>query len=283
MVLNLNKWYLDITSDCCIGFYYVMTVSVAGVRFGASAIYHFSGELTSKSFKLGRTRNSSTNNLLLNNAELNRSSEAVSLRIMHPSCRIDGTWNLDTEPIRRLEGPLYAAGDFQCDWSVAAPFSQVSLRFSDGRNSHDIEGTGYIDHVTMTIPLWTMPFRRLYWGRLHGDHSWIVLLSLETPDGHIGLFADPFSSEKLVSVETSLNTDGTIRSFSWDAGRSQRKVRAQSVRALEDQQVLRRGILGKALPNPWIALGGVDRKYEVLSEYSGASYRGIMEEVVWND
>jgi hypothetical protein len=62
-----------------------------------------------------------------------------------------------------------------------------------------VRGCGYAEWLTMTLPPWRIPFRRLRWGRFHGaEHSlvwidlrggcsrtWVFADGIERPDGEV--------------------------------------------------------------------------------------------------
>ena len=282
MVLYLKKWYFDVISEDNLGYYFIAVLSLGGVRFGASAIYHFNRSSITKSFKFGRLRKASDGELLLSNAGMEGLTEKIDLFIEHSSCGIRGQWDAIADPVIPQNKPIYEDKGFRCEWEIPMPFAAVAIEFHDGESTRALKGTGYVDQVKMSIPLWYMPLEKLYWGRLHRKDSWIVLFALDTLKGEIAFSIDPCKVETNVTVETDCNSDNRIEAFCWKVGLERQEIQAETVRALENQEILRRGVLARILPKRWLEISGTDSKYEIRSLIMGDEYHGIMEEVIWN-
>jgi hypothetical protein len=80
-----------------------------------------------------------------------------------------GKWITITQPIKRhlLESE---AGNIE--WNCPQPNAKAEIVVDNSR----IEGSGYVDHVIMTIPPWQLPFEQLRWGRFHANDDSIVWL-----------------------------------------------------------------------------------------------------------
>jgi hypothetical protein len=77
------------------------------------------------------------------------------------------TWESAAEPIAET---LLETDDGRIIWLCTQPKAQASITSSGLRFS----GWGYTECIDITIPVWKLPFRTLYWGRCHTDHHCLV-------------------------------------------------------------------------------------------------------------
>jgi hypothetical protein len=81
-----------------------------------------------------------------------------------------GVWNAVCNPIERT---LYRSPQGDIDWHCLMPKAQGRVELPHLA----IEGWGYVERLDITLPVWTLPFRRLLWGRAHSaSHclTWIA-------------------------------------------------------------------------------------------------------------
>lgn len=81
-----------------------------------------------------------------------------------------GKWTPITHPIERT---LVESEAGYIEWNCLQPNATAEIAVENNR----IEGRGYVDHVTMTIPPWQLPFDQLLWGRFHANSDSIVWLA----------------------------------------------------------------------------------------------------------
>jgi hypothetical protein len=81
-----------------------------------------------------------------------------------------GTWEASAQPVKRT---LLDSADGGIEWNCLHPRADAEITFGQGRK---LAGLGYVEHLTMTIPPWRLPFEELRWGRfLSGEDAlvWI--------------------------------------------------------------------------------------------------------------
>lgn len=83
-----------------------------------------------------------------------------------------GKWISITRPIERT---LVESEAGNIEWNCLQPNAKAEMVADNIR----IEGSGYVDHVTMTIPPWQLPFDQLRWGRFHGNGDSIVWIDCQ--------------------------------------------------------------------------------------------------------
>lgn len=82
---------------------------------------------------------------------------------------VTGKWIPITQPIKRT---LVESEAGNIEWNCLQPNAKAEITVDNYR----IEGSGYVDHVTMTIPPWQLPFDQLRWGRFHANNDSLVWL-----------------------------------------------------------------------------------------------------------
>jgi hypothetical protein len=155
------------------------------------------------------------------------------------------------------------------DWCCFAPRAKVV--FHEGAAA--IEGTGYAELLTMTIPPWSLPWESLRWGRAHVGERTLVWLELEGQGRRESrLFADD-ETPKLIQVD---------RERVLGAGGEEL--------LLEDHRLIRQGTLGKnvlaLLPDaatlfPGRLIGMTETKWLSRARIAGADGFAIHELVRW--
>lgn len=154
----LSKWYMDCVSEdggAFIGY-------AATLRWGRLSL-NYSSVLRHEAHET-----TVTNSTL---QEFTAPDVAGSL-IKWSSARLDcaGTWEADALPVRRT---LLDSADGRIEWNCLHPRADAEVTFGQGRK---LAGLGYVEHLTMTIPPWRLPFEELRWGRfLSGEDAlvWI--------------------------------------------------------------------------------------------------------------
>jgi len=97
------------------------------------------------------------------------------LKIMQPTLEIEGCWRALRTPIRRtvFQNPLGTV-----DWHCIQPMSQVELHFCGER----IDGLGYAECLTISLPPWRLPLTQLNWGRYLSPEHALVWIDWQGPE-----------------------------------------------------------------------------------------------------
>jgi hypothetical protein len=285
----LEKWYLDLTTPEATGFFYIMRVSLGPLRFGVTGINTFRGRKTHQSFRVSRIRHSGLHVLDLGHARLSLRHREAELRIRHGRTQVRGHWQAPAPGPPRPRRPLYQNACGRCDWKVWLPKADVRLSFASRGEAEKVErGTGYVDFVRSSFPAWDVPFRRLYWGRMHSRDSWGVFLALKTSDSWVSCYLDPRTVDTEVEVRLTRDSSGAAQHMDWTLGREgdTAPFRGSITQVLESQAVLNRGRLMNLLPKRILgklSSAARDEKYAVTSVARSQEFWGIMEEVRWNE
>ena len=153
----LSKWYFDCVSD------------------DGEAFIGYAAEMRWRTFSIDYTST-------LHYRRNQKDRAATSLRKIVPPRVEDsylqwnsshlgviGKWTPITQPIERT---LVESEAGNIEWKCLQPNAKAEVAVDDIR----IEGSGYVDHVIMTIPPWQLPFDQLRWGRFHANGDSIVWL-----------------------------------------------------------------------------------------------------------
>lgn len=70
-----------------------------------------------------------------------------------------GQWSCLGESQRNL---LFDSDAGSLDWKCVAPRAGAEVRLGEGAT---LRGWGYVEHLTLTLPPWQLPIKRLRWGR----------------------------------------------------------------------------------------------------------------------
>jgi hypothetical protein len=143
----LSKWYLDCVSED------------GGAFIGYAAALKWGRLSLNYSSVLRRVPNGAavTNTTLQEFA----APEVAGPLVKWSSPRLDaaGTWEANALPVRRT---LLDSADGKIEWDCLHPRADAEVIFGRGRK---LAGLGYVEHLTMTIPPWRLPFEELRWGR----------------------------------------------------------------------------------------------------------------------
>lgn len=122
-----------------------------------------------------------------------------------------------------ISARLLERSDGALDWCAEAPRARVRLTI--GREV--VEGLGYAERLTMTLPPWTLPLTTLRWGRWLTPHhaaTWIVWLGdhplnlvwldgVAVPDATVGNDGVDFGDDRRLALEDGVTiTDATVGS-----------------------------------------------------------------------
>ncbi len=168
-MFTLAKWYLDVVADDgTVAVAYSARLSFAGVVLTyASTLVSCAGTPAQEDSAFG-----GADALRLENMGLE--ADAV-LTWHHPALSVRGSW-------RRLgpaiEQRLLRSSGGDISWRCEMPRACVELD-AGGRR---ITGSGYAEHLTLTLPPWRLPFNYLRWGRFVSRTGSVIWIAWEGAD-----------------------------------------------------------------------------------------------------
>ncbi|MEI6140778.1 MAG: hypothetical protein WCP85_16025 [Mariniphaga sp.] len=85
---------------------------------------------------------------------------------------ISGTW----EPLaENIQARIFESDEGFLDWECFQPASNVKLKVLD----KVLEGKGYAEKLTLTVPPWKVPMDELRWGHFNSDENNMVWIELK--------------------------------------------------------------------------------------------------------
>lgn len=151
----LSKWYLDcVTGDGSAFIGYAASLSWKGLTLSYSSALRY---------RPGEGVRTDTTLEEFSTPEV----AGQTIRWSSPRLRVEGTWEADARPLRRtlLESD---AGDIE--WDCLHPRARASIRGGGAR----LEGLGYVERLSMSLPPWRLPFEELRWGRFLSEEDSLV-------------------------------------------------------------------------------------------------------------
>jgi len=112
----------------------------------------------------------------------------------------DGATGLWTAAADSIGATLFQSELGEIRWQCLMPKARSEVHLSD----RSIHGWGYVERIDMTVPVWSLPFERLYWGRCHTANHYLVWIqtsgaSSQSLAWHNGrLLADLVISDTLI-------------------------------------------------------------------------------------
>jgi hypothetical protein len=181
----LSKWYLDCVTDegAAVALYWAsLRWGIAHLHYGAALVRLPSGHQAARYTLRPGTE------------PVNRGHE------LEWSCRrldAHGTWTPRAQPVARtlLETP---GGSVR--WNCASPRADAVVHLG----GETLRGTGYVEHLTMTLPPWRLPFHALRWGRFHAPGWTIVWIDWRGNVARTWVFANGVERRDATVGTTSL-------------------------------------------------------------------------------
>jgi hypothetical protein len=151
---RLTKWYFDCVADGGdTAIVYCARTRWHGLALDYSSVLtNWDGKTSCRS-SLRRFREPTADGL------------ALSLKL--PALGLDGTWQGLAPAVQRR---LFASPAGDVEWNCLQPRSQVAMQI-DGR---PLEGIGYAECLTLTLPPWKLPMRELRWGHFASQQHSVV-------------------------------------------------------------------------------------------------------------
>jgi hypothetical protein len=148
-----------------------------------------------------------------------------------PAWNTAGRWIKTGPSIRET---LFESPAGSVEWNCVAPWSSAEVRIGE---ANTYRGTGYVEHLRLTIPPWRLPIRELRWGRFVNASDALVWIDWRGPYNKQVIYHNG------LAVSARMIGD---RGIAFDPG--------GAVLSLDTSTVLREGALGatalSVLPNP---------------------------------
>jgi hypothetical protein len=160
----LSKWYLDCVAengDTFIGYH-------ATMKWKALS-FHYSSFLTHTEDARTRTQTAfkKSSPPKVNDSVIEWVSEPLKIR---------GKWNSAGRAIQRQ---LIETEEGIVTWSCLMPRADAEISLG---NSRYLPGTGYVEHLSLTLKPWLLPIHELRWGRFHSEHDTLIWIDWRGPN-----------------------------------------------------------------------------------------------------
>ena len=154
-MFELSKWYFDCVSaagDVAILYQARLRCGPIRLAYGA-ALYKPATGVTSHCTTLRP------------DGKVLSTDGAIALRC--PRLSINGSWS---QLAPGFETMLLNGPQGHIHWQCVCPRAYADLSLGP----HRVRGTGYVEHLTMTIKPWQLPFNELRWGRMVGRDDSLI-------------------------------------------------------------------------------------------------------------
>jgi hypothetical protein len=148
-MFRLAKWYLDLVAEDGTA----LITYAASLRWGAIRLQYASTILS-------RTGTAPIERSQFTRVQLPDDTDDV-LHVSLPGLGLTGEWCRTAAPI---QATLLADASGVVQWDCLLPSGRVAVEL----NGESLTGAGYAERLTLTCPPWSLPFRRLRWGRYVG-------------------------------------------------------------------------------------------------------------------
>lgn len=155
---GLKKWYLDAADDkgnLYIGYW-------IGLQWKSTTLYGYQH--------------------LWHTPQNGIQSKGAFGRHLQPKCENDRvSWNSDqvrgtwTSKATDIEKVLLATDHGSIHWHCIQPKAKATISLPDVA----IQGWGYVECIDITIPIWRLPLKVLYWGRCHTQTHYLTWIHWE--------------------------------------------------------------------------------------------------------
>jgi len=146
-MFSLSKWYLDCvgeSGDAAILYRASLRWGVLRLQYGAALVGPSTGKPTHR-----YTLRPESEPIAAADGTINWSCERLGAR---------GTWTRRASPIKRT---LLNGDQGGIDWHCLCPRADAVVQIGE----HVVRGSGYVEHLTMTLKPWQLPLDELRWGR----------------------------------------------------------------------------------------------------------------------
>jgi len=95
-------------------------------------------------------------------------------RLVWKPQNLNATWD---SAAARLDQQLLKSEKGEIKWQCIQPKAKVNIELP----RISFSGWGYTECIEITIPVWKLPFKTLYWGRAHSENHYLVWIKWESP------------------------------------------------------------------------------------------------------
>lgn len=223
-MFRLAKWYLDLVAEDGTA----LITYAASLRWGAIRLQYASTFL-SRPGTAPIERSQYTRVQLPDDT-----GDVVHLSL--PGLGLTGEWHRTAAPIRAT---LLAEASGAVQWDCLLPGAQASVEL----NGEALTGAGYAERLTLTCPPWSLPFRRLRWGRFAGATHALVWIDWDHDPARRWVWLDGQPQAEAVPT-----VEGVTRLH--DAG-GEASIRLTPERVLCERRAL------QVIAHRWPALGAL--------------------------
>jgi len=121
---------------------------------------------------------------------------------------VAGTWLRQASGIERT---LIEDSQGSVEWRCVTPRARATVRIG----SSTLHGTGYVEHLTMTVKPWRLPFNELRWGRFISPSHVLVWIDWRGSMHRTWVFANEVErrSARIAQNSVELPGDGLVLAF----------------------------------------------------------------------
>ena len=185
---SLAKWYMDCVSDAGeAAIVYSARVRWRGIRLAYCNLIWSDGA-------------SGKSAVSMHGATIHREEQQIV--VASPQLGLQGQWTARAAPVERT---VYAGKSGSVVWNCVQPAASVSLVIGEKQ----LQGAGYAECLTLTLPPWQLPLRHLKWGRFVSDRDALTWIDWKGP------YALRLAVHNGVSDENASISDTKI---AWDGG-----------------------------------------------------------------
>lgn len=157
-MLSLTKWYLDVVTVRGTA----LIAYAASLRWGAVHV-GFASTLVSRPDGRAEEKGAWSGGALPEEGP-------GEIRFRHDGLELEGRWRGTSPPVGAT---LHEDERGRLRWDCLLPSAAGEVRLG----GEDLEGQGYVERLTMTVPPWSLPLDTLRWGRFASPTHALVWIS----------------------------------------------------------------------------------------------------------
>jgi hypothetical protein len=207
---TLSKWYLDCVGDDGDA----LVAYAAEVRWGPVALRYAS----TLRRRPGQAR--ATVDTTLRDVPWPESSDGQGVSWEAPQLGIEGRWKALAQPI---DATILESEEGRVQWRCLLPSAWATVVHAGA----PLEGRGYVEQLTLTVPPWRMPIDELRWGRFLGQRHALVWIDWRGPHDRRLAWLDGVEARPVSIEPAGVTTD------------------AGDVLSIEPGGLMRQGALGR--------------------------------------
>jgi|WetSurMetagenome_2_1015567.scaffolds.fasta_scaffold78123_2 hypothetical protein len=183
---SLKKWYLDAADDqgnVYIGYYVLLKWGKFELN-GLQHLWRFPGDIETQT---DITRQSAPG------------YERKDRLVWKPR-GFEGIWESVGEPVKAT---LLDVEEGKIVWQCTQPKARASVNST----KLSFSGWGYTECIDITVPVWKLPFKTLYWGRCHTNNHYLVWIKWEGKTKQNWIWLDGKCSHDFVIEANKISGD----------------------------------------------------------------------------